>query len=109
MPRVWHNEGVTEPQNSVAEAPEHYWHVPRLIAAWVIALLVAILSVNLAPDTARAEWLVVALGIGVLATFALQLGTAQREGFITRTSFSVGGVLVIVAAVEGVSLLIRSA
>ena len=89
--------------------PEHSWHVPRLILAWFVTLVAVILAVTLTPEAARAEWLAVTVGLGVLVTFALQLGTAQREGFITRTSFSVGGVLVIVAIVEGVSLLVRNA
>ena len=38
--------------------------------------------------------------------FALQLGTAQREGFITRTSFSVAGSVLIIAVIDVIGLLV---
>jgi hypothetical protein len=49
------------------------------------------------------EWLTVVLAGGTLLTFLLQLGTAQRQGFIARTALSVGGVVLIVAIVAGLA------
>ena len=80
------------------QAPEHYWHVPRLIAAWALTAVASILVMSLFGwETGRLEWLTVVVAFGTLATFALQLGTAQRQGFIARTALSVSVVVLIVA------------
>lgn len=83
-----------------------YWHLPRLIIAWAIALGLGLLVVTLGPVESRYSWLAFAIGLSTLATFALQLGTAQREGFITRTSFSIAGAVVIIAVLDLVNVLI---
>ncbi|XPP27707.1 MAG: hypothetical protein ACNYNX_05845 [Leucobacter sp.] len=89
------------------ETPERAsWHLPRMIAAWVIAVAIGVLVIVLVPGPARVEWLALAVGVSALITFALQLGTAQREGFITRTSFSVAGSVLIIAVIDGVSVLV---
>ena len=54
----------------------------------------------------RFHWLVFTVGLSTLVTFALQLGTAQREGFITRTSFSVAGSVLIIAVIDVIGLLV---
>lgn len=84
------------------------WHVPRIITAWLVALLAALAVVLFEPVENRFEWLVVALGFSVIVSFALQLGTAQREGFITRLSFSVVGSLILIAIVELCAFLLGS-
>jgi hypothetical protein len=91
---------------TVAE-PVDSWHVGRLVAAWMFAAAFGIVVTVLVPDSLRFEWLAFAVGASVLCTFALQLGTAQREGFISRTSFSVAGATVIIAAIDVVGLLTR--
>jgi hypothetical protein len=65
-----------------------------------------VLVAVLVPGAARFQWLALAVGVSTLVTFALQLGTAQREGFITRTSFSVAGSVVIIAVIDIVAVLI---
>jgi hypothetical protein len=85
---------------------EHYWHVPRLLIAWVVTAIAATLVVSLCTwSSGRAEWLTVVIAGGTLLTFALQLGTAQRQGFIARTALSVGGAVLIVAAIAGISFI----
>ncbi|MBK0419954.1 hypothetical protein JD276_13030 [Leucobacter sp. CSA1] len=84
----------------------HYWHLPRLIIAWALAAVIGVLVTVLVPPEGRFPWLALAVGVATLVTFALQLGTAQREGFITRTSFSVAGSVVVIAVIDVVSLLI---
>ncbi|WP_449277587.1 hypothetical protein [Leucobacter sp. GX24907] len=84
----------------------HSWHLPRLIIAWTVAMVAGILVTVLAPEAQRFSWLALVVGFSVLVTFALQLGTAQREGFITRTAFSVAGSVVVIAAIDVVGLLI---
>lgn len=103
---VWKNEGVT---NSMSDpAPEatpempnlHSWHLPRLIIAWAVAAIVGALVTLLVPHEERFSWLVFAVGASTLVTFGLQLGTAQREGFITRVAFSVAGSVLVIAIID---------
>lgn len=85
---------------------EHYWHVPRLLIAWVVTAIAALLVVVVFSwSSGRAEWLIVVIAVGTLLTFALQLGTAQRQGFIARTALSVGGAVLIVTAIAGISFI----
>ena len=82
------------------------WHIGRLIIAWSYALMAAIAVVLWAPESQRYEWLAVAIGSTMLVSFALQLGTAQRHGFISRLSYSVVGGAFLVGLVEGVAMLV---
>lgn len=84
---------------------KHPWHMGRMFTAWAIAAVLGIVVAVLSAGEARFQWLVFTVGLSVIVTFALQLGTAQREGFITRTSFSVAGSVVIIAVIDAVALL----
>ncbi len=88
---------------SVSELPlpsKHPWHIGRMLTAWAVAVVLGLLVTLLVSGDARFQWLVLTVGLSALVTFALQLGTAQREGFITRTSFSVAGSVVIIAVID---------
>lgn len=85
---------------------KHPWHVGRLVSAWAVAAVFGILVTVLVRGEGRFPWLALAVGVSTLVTFALQLGTAQREGFITRTSFSVAGSVVVIAVIDVVGVLI---
>lgn len=91
------------------DAPErpiaHSWHIPRLITAWAVAAAIGVVVTLLVPGDRRFSWLVFAIGASTLVTFALQIGTAQREGFITRVSFSVAGSVLVIALVDVVGVL----
>lgn len=94
---------------AVSELPvpsKHPWHVGRLLVAWAVATVFGLLVALLTGGEARFQWLALAVGLSALVTFALQLGTAQREGFITRTSFSVAGCVVIIAIIDIVFVLL---
>lgn len=82
------------------------WHVPRLVIAWTVAALIGVL-VTLFADRLRFEWLVLAVGISTLVSFGLQLGTAQREGFISRLALSISGSVVIIAIIDIVGIFVR--
>ena len=82
------------------------WRLPRLLAAWGLATVVGVLVTLLVPSEQRFAWLAFAVGLSTLVTFALQLGTAQSTGFITRTSFSVAGSVVIIAVIDGIGHLV---
>lgn len=97
---------MTEPTAAPVLPAAHPWHLPRLIAAWAVALVLGVLTTILVPGAARFDWLVLAVGVSTLVTFALQLGTAQREGFITRVAYSVAGSVVVIVLVDIVGLLI---
>lgn len=85
-----------------------YWHFPRLLIAWLITLALGVLVLVLVPAADRYSWLAFAIGLSALVTFALQLGTAQREGFITRTSFSIAGSVVIIAVLDLINWLLTA-
>ncbi len=84
-------------------ASKHPWHIGRMVTAWAVAAIFGVLVTVLVSGEARFQWLVLTVGLSALVTFALQLGTAQREGFITRTSFSIAGSVVIIAIIDVVS------
>lgn len=88
---------------------KHPWHPGRLITAWTVAAVMGVLVTVLVTGDARFQWLALAVGVSTLVTFALQLGTAQREGFITRTAFSVAGSVVIIAIIDVVGVVIDAA
>lgn len=78
-----------------------------MIIAWAVAAVIGVL-VTLFAGSARAEWLVVAVGIATLVSFALQIGTAQREGFISRLAFSISGSVLIIAVIDIVGIAIET-
>lgn len=92
--------------SEVSIPEKHPWHVGRLVCAWAIAAVFGVLVVVMTSGQPRFQWLVFAVGLSILVTFALQLGTAQREGFITRTAFSVAGSVVIIAIIDIVAVLL---
>ena len=100
------SERVDTSTQGVEPEPEHYWHVPRLFIAWVGTALVALaVSFMFTWNSDRMEWFTISIAFGTLLTFGLQLGTAQRQGFIARTALSVGGAVLIVAVIAGVVFL----
>lgn len=105
---VCEDGGVTEPVQP--DAPEmrdvHAWHFPRLIIAWFLTAVIGLLVTLLVPTEDRFPWLVFAVGASTLVTFALQLGTAQRVGFITRVAFSVAGSVLVIASIDVIGLLV---
>jgi hypothetical protein len=82
------------------------WHLPRLVIAWVVAALVGGLVTVFVRGEERFAWLVLAIGLSTLVTFGLQLGTAQRVGFITRVAFSVAGSVLVIALIDVIGILI---
>lgn len=102
------NGEVTESvERDAPEMPDvQAWHVPRLVIAWVVAAITGVLVTVLVNGDQRFSWLVFAIGLSTLVTFALQLGTAQRVGFITRVSFSVAGSVLVIAVIDVIGLLI---
>ncbi|MFT4232014.1 MAG: hypothetical protein QM606_04450 [Leucobacter sp.] len=97
---------MTDPDDAPEMPTVHSWHIPRLVAAWAVAAVIGLLVTLLVRGEDRFSWLAFAIGASALVTFALQLGTAQREGFITRVSFSVAGSVVVIAVIDAIGPLI---
>ncbi|MFC4222976.1 hypothetical protein [Lysinibacter cavernae] len=94
------------PGDSTPDSDANYWHWPRLIIVWAITIIAAaVVSLQVA-SSMRFEWLLFVLAGATLLTFGLQLGTAQRRGFIDRTAMSVAGSFVIVAVFSAVAVLV---
>lgn len=97
---------MTHTEGSPAAPAKISWHLGRLVIAWVLAALVALAVVFWAPASLRFEWIAAAIGVTMLVSFILQLGTAQKQGFITRLSYSVLGGAFIIGVVELVTFLV---
>lgn len=70
--------------------------VRTVVPVWVAAAVSAVLIGVFAPPADYLAWLPIAMACLVLLAFALQLATAQREGFVGRLTASlVGGILVL--------------
>jgi len=93
-------------ERSAGDEPEAPWHVGRLIAAWAVAAVIGLLVTLLVRADDRFPWLALAIGASTLVAFGLQLGTAQRDGFISRLSFSVAGSVVIIAVIDLIGVLV---
>lgn len=93
-------------QSDAPEMPDvQSWHLPRMVTAWAVAAVIGILVTLFVSQEGRFAWLAFAVGASTLVTFALQLGTAQREGFITRVSFSVAGSVLLIALIDLIGFL----
>lgn len=89
-----------KPESGPEMPDAHSWHIPRLVIAWAVAAIIGVLVTIFVPTEDRFSWLVFAVGASTLVTFGLQLGTAQRVGFITRVAFSVAGSVLVIAAID---------
>lgn len=81
----------------------------RLSVAWLVAIALAVSVVLFAPRDLRFEWLVAAIGVCTLVSFALQLGTARTEGFLARLAFSVVGSVILIFVIEFIALIVATA
>lgn len=80
-------------------------HLPRLITVWLFAVVCSVLVAVFAAESSRFEWFALTIGASALLAFGMQLGTALRDGFITRTALSVAGAVLIVGITVGVTAL----
>lgn len=77
-----------------------------VLPVWVAAAIAAVIVGVTSPEGEHFTWLTVSLGAAVVATFALQLSTLTKVGFVDRMMASVGGVVVILAIATGVFALL---
>ncbi|WGD38118.1 hypothetical protein [Lysinibacter sp. HNR] len=90
---------VPSPVNPEHDKPgsTNYWHWSRLVIVWGATTVASALVSLLASPALQVEWFIVVLSGATLLSFGLQLGTAQRQGFIDRIALSVVGSLFIIA------------
>ncbi len=85
--------------------------VGGVVAVWVLAALAAVLVGAFAPVETRAVWMPVALGVCVIAAFAVQLALGRSRGFIERVAASVLGALLVMGFIGvgfGLSVLVNA-
>ena len=85
---------MTETNTAAQPLPKEQgsWFLPRLITVWLFGALLGLTAALFLPaDQDPAQWLVLAIGLVIVVTFVLQIGTAQKEGFIARVAFSIAG------------------
>lgn len=71
-----------------------------VIVVWAVAF-VATLAVGIfVPEEWRAQWLLVAFGVIVLLSFAVQLWYGRTQGFIFRVASSVAGALLLMGVIS---------
>ena len=83
--------------------------VGTVVPVWVLTIVGAIvIGVASSPDD-YVTWLSIALAAAVLLTFAVQLSTLTREGFVNRVMASLGGAVLILGIATGILALVRLA
>lgn len=76
--------------------------VGTVLPIWALSALAAVVIGVLSPHDEFLIWLPIALAAAVVATFAIQLSTLTREGFVNRVMASIGGAVLILGLATGV-------
>jgi hypothetical protein len=77
------------------------WKLASILPVWGL-VLVGSLLVALLAAAEYLIWLPIVLAAGVVVTFCVQLARREKDGFVTRLFYSVGGAFVIVALATAV-------
>lgn len=77
-----------------------------VIPVWLLTVLGAVLILFFCPADQQFLWLSIALAVGAIVTFCIQLGLDRKEGLVNRVMVSLGGSVVILAAATGISALL---
>ena len=80
--------------------------VGTVVPVWVLAVVAAVVIGAASPRDEYLVWLPISLAVAVFATFAIQLSTLTREGFVNRVMASVGGATLILGIATGVLALL---
>jgi hypothetical protein len=73
-----------------------------VVPVWAMCLIAAVVIGVASPASDYFVWLPIALAAAVLVTFAIQLSTLTKEGFVNRVMASVAGGAVILAVATAV-------
>ena len=78
-----------------------------VLPVWAATVIAAVIVGVVSPQDQYFVWLPVALGAAVIVTFAVQLSTLTKDGFVDRVMASVGGAVLILGIATGVLALLR--
>lgn len=78
-----------------------------VLPVWVLTVLAAVIIGVASPRDEYFVWLSVALSAAVVVTFAVQLSTLTKDGFVDRVMASIGGAVLILGVATGVLVLLR--
>ncbi len=75
--------------------------VGTVAPVWILTALAAVAIGVLSPREQFFTWISICLAAAVLLTFAVQLGTRTKQGFVDRVMASLGGAVLILAVASG--------
>ncbi len=78
-----------------------------VLPVWAAAVVAAVIIGVASPAEQYFTWISVALAAAVILTFAVQLSTLTKVGFVDRVMASVGGSVLILGIATGVLALVR--
>ena len=77
-----------------------------VLPVWAATAITAVIIGVMSPTDQYYTWLAVSLAAAVIVTFAVQLSTLTKVGFVDRVMASVGGAVLILGIATGVLALI---
>ena len=78
-----------------------------VLPVWAVTIVAAVIIGVFSPADQHFTWLAVSLAAAVIVTFAVQLSTLTKDGFVDRVMASVGGAALILAITTGVLALLQ--
>ena len=78
-----------------------------VLPVWAVTVIAAVIIGVASPSDEYFVWLSVAMAAAVIVTFAVQLSTLTKVGFVDRVMASVGGAVLILGIATGVLALLR--
>lgn len=78
-----------------------------VLPVWAATVIAAAIIGVVSPADQYFTWFAVSLAAAVVVTFAVQLSTLTKDGFVDRVMASVSGAALILAIATGVLALIR--
>lgn len=77
-----------------------------VLPVWAATVVAAVIIGVASPPSQYFTWLPVSLGAAAVVTFAVQLSTLTKDGFVDRVMASIGGATLILAVATGVLALL---
>ncbi len=98
-------------QNGVVTVADHSRELKAgtVLPMWAASVVAAVIVGVASPPDEYFTWLTVSMGAAIVVTFAVQLSTLTKVGFLDRVMASVSGSALIFAIATGVLALLRLA
>ena len=97
--------GLLGPAAAAAPAPPPLSRgaaAASVAAVWAVALMLGVLISVISARDQYAAWLSLALGVCVIASFAAQLATQQKNGFVNRLAATLTGAFLILGVIGAI-------